>query len=1009
MAWTPPAPIEQKQEWTPPPAQEWSPPAPQASPEAPQTAPQESQGIIGTLGDIATQAVTGAVQAASEFIDTTGVMASWLDKNVANLGTLNGGDFNQEAQHQALQSFEASMPQAKTTAGAITHGLSQFVAPFGVVGKGLKAAGMANGLIRGMTAGAIADFSAFDAHQERLSNWLAEQDNPVLSNSVTKYLASSKEDSELEGKLKNMVEGLGFGVVADTIIHGIKLVKAGIIAKKNASTIEKMKPAFNEARDRLVETGINPEEATRRAMDMTGLRKTDFVPETGPKLNTETMSQGETIKQAKEMGISPEAYVKKGPSLVTMSSKSYDLPAMKAEINKQYERYAASLTERTDKVGKMVENHLANYRSPGTKGYLTSLPAKLVLGVRETAQAINPRIGHVLNKWEMANHDRLHTNMLDVDQFEKAYKGLSKRDRATLDDLWNKKDGTAVRAFADSRPALKQAMSGIDAMLKRTVDEGKPLGAFDDAQLIHNYLPTNIRDFEGYLKATGREEAGSIDNALAEARDKAGRDLTPYEKADVINKAVRNRPIRAAQVGKASHMKERTMEVTPPHLRGFYDKPVDALRHYVSTMSENIGRRKLLGYTEKGDGLNSAEQLAKTIREGGSEGGIGIALQEEKAAGNINSGDMHNLSSLIQSRLGPGTLNSARKIQMSKNFMYMGTLANPFSALKQVGDVLLGSYVNGLSNSVMGLAKTLLGRGPTKEDMGLREINQDLSGHGLKSHIWLNKALSLSGFSKIDAVGKNSILNGSLIKYKRLAKTVKGEAKIRNQYRSAFTPEEMDQVINDLRAGNISNPNVKYMLWNDLTDMQPISLSEMPKAYLDNPNGRFFYALKTFTLKGLNRLYFDGIDQWRRGNLTKGTRNLMTYATLLAASGMPADMINDKIMGKDQMDIPDRFLSGLLGIMSMNDYTIEMLKRGDLEGAVTSTILPPVAPLATSLYKDVAPSVFGDKELKDVEQWKSMNYVPFVGRAIYNIAGGGAERYNDRLDKKGLREQIFGQ
>ena len=43
--------------------------------------------------------------------------------------------------------------------------------------------------------------------------------------------------------------------------------------------------------------------------------------------------------------------------------------------------------------------------------------------------------------------------------------------------------------------------------------------------------------------------------------------------------------------------------------------------------------------------------------------------------------------------------------------------------------------------------------------------------------------------------------------------------------------------------------NTKLVLFNKLLDFQPVAKSEMPQVYLENPNGRIFYMLKSFTLK----------------------------------------------------------------------------------------------------------------------------------------------------------------
>ena len=40
---------------------------------------------------------------------------------------------------------------------------------------------------------------------------LVEFDSPVLNNAVTQYLATDEDDTEMEGRLKNVLEGIVIG------------------------------------------------------------------------------------------------------------------------------------------------------------------------------------------------------------------------------------------------------------------------------------------------------------------------------------------------------------------------------------------------------------------------------------------------------------------------------------------------------------------------------------------------------------------------------------------------------------------------------------------------------------------------------------------------------------------------------------------------------------------------------------------------------------------------------
>jgi len=122
--------------------------------------------------------------------------------------------------------------RSETIAGSLVEGITQFLVPYGAISKGLSAAGKATKFAKpfmkvnkkgkevlnwkGVLASeAATDFVAFDAQEERLSNLI--QAFPSVANPVTEYLAADGDDSELEGRFKNTLEGLGItGAMAGT-------------------------------------------------------------------------------------------------------------------------------------------------------------------------------------------------------------------------------------------------------------------------------------------------------------------------------------------------------------------------------------------------------------------------------------------------------------------------------------------------------------------------------------------------------------------------------------------------------------------------------------------------------------------------------------------------------------------------------------------------------------------------------------------------------------------------
>lgn len=109
-------------------------------------------------------------------------------------------------------------------AGELTTGVSQFLTGWVALG-GVKSVGIAGGLAKG----AAVDFTVFDEHEARLSDLAVEMG---LENELTLYLASDKDDTVFEGKLKNAIEG---SLIGGTI-EGVLLLVRGVKAWKNGNT-----------------------------------------------------------------------------------------------------------------------------------------------------------------------------------------------------------------------------------------------------------------------------------------------------------------------------------------------------------------------------------------------------------------------------------------------------------------------------------------------------------------------------------------------------------------------------------------------------------------------------------------------------------------------------------------------------------------------------------------------------------------------------------------------------
>jgi len=209
----------------------------------------------GRLSLSAAQGVVNAVEEAGDFID----------ENIVTLGGLEFGDEDGKVTFKDFipryvsptkwnteeYSKKRQLPvfhQPEGLAENMTEGATRFVTGFIGPNKFFKAVGLSGGLlktgVRGMAAGGVSDLTVFDPNEGRLSDMLVEFDSPVLDNAVTQYLATDEDDTEMEGRVKNVLEGMLIGGPFE-ILFGLKAFKK---AKATKDFAEKEK-IYKEAGD----------------------------------------------------------------------------------------------------------------------------------------------------------------------------------------------------------------------------------------------------------------------------------------------------------------------------------------------------------------------------------------------------------------------------------------------------------------------------------------------------------------------------------------------------------------------------------------------------------------------------------------------------------------------------------------------------------------------------------------------------------------------------------------
>ena len=198
-----------------------------AAAEAP-TAPDPSlfsnlfQDVVGGVFEMPKQVLGGIRDAVVEAGKALNEAGDWM-RSHGVLTQLPGG----------RSTIKISVPEVKegeTVTAGVTRSAAQFLTGFVPFFKATKAVGIGGAVVRGAAAGAAADVTVFDPHAPRISNLLNEL-APALKTPVTEFLASSPEDTAAEGRLKNALEGLALGGLAEGIFRAASALRKARMAK----------------------------------------------------------------------------------------------------------------------------------------------------------------------------------------------------------------------------------------------------------------------------------------------------------------------------------------------------------------------------------------------------------------------------------------------------------------------------------------------------------------------------------------------------------------------------------------------------------------------------------------------------------------------------------------------------------------------------------------------------------------------------------------------------------
>ena len=649
-------------------------------------------------------------------------------------------------------------------------------------------------------------------------------------------------------------------------------------------------------------------------------------------------------------------------------------------------RLTANTKKASDELDAMLnDSAVSRLIVPSLDKYLGTLSTRI--------KNISEPVFGAVRKFEFNTHAKTANTLAKVENFSVQMGKLSDSVKNPLARMLNNGNFKAARGILkQNAPDLLTEFDNVIVPVIRGLGSELEQAGYKNIDLLSDYFPRLVKDLEGLRLSFGIGSRGEIDKAVIAFAKSKGIDTknTPVEdlykvldKSDldrVVEKVIRNEPITLAD---GNLLKPRKIDTLRADQLKFYASPEEALQMYIRRSIHDVEKRNLFG---------------RGVEDANTEASIQRYVVEEIKAGNIKADQQQEIVKLLKARFVGGEEPLGSMANFLRDTGYAGTIANPLTAIVQLGDLAQSAAFNGLRNTIASMFGT---KNVKAVELGVTQASADLLSPR-KTAATLNWLFRKTGFTRLDQFSKETTINAAMNKYmKGLSSTnqkVKDKtlAELRKKYAGAYG-DEFDSLVDDLARGRYDSENVKLLAFHELSDFQPISLSEMPEAYLNAKNGRLLYMLKSFTLKQYDLVRRNIYQEAKQGNIKGAARNAAVLAGYLSVTNMGIQSIRDMLLGREVRveDIPSKAWWSLLGVYGGNKYLVDRyFSQGDIkQGAIE--LLVPATPLVDSVFSMTADVFDEDKEF---EFMRYVRPLPGVGPFLYSWFGGGAERYNERLE-----------
>ena len=384
-----------------------------------------------TLDGVLSAALEGPALAIDEFdrfaqkhLITTGYLQIQNEKGEFDLDIITPSEVKEGDYKMLEQRRFPQIYKPETEVGEVTATVGQFVTGFIGPNKFLKGKGLGGTLgkstLRGMAAGAVADFTVFNPHEGNLSNVLEEFNSPILNNTVTQYLSIDEDDGDLEARMKLMLEGVVLGGVGSMVAYplfvGIRAIKKSRQAKK--ATVEEKERIIKEEGGDIISDVIRGTRSRKTRRKMAEINR-DINPDIAENIKITKETKHGELETLFEQLFNTASFSTKGAlrsidDVIQLFTKE-ELGFMKDGVL-------------TDKAAKGLAQALGENPESVIKGMSKTTDEAMTMPIKVlAAKAILQRLGLQIERLSVIHNNKFNKQGIrSGDEFEQSAKNINK-------------------------------------------------------------------------------------------------------------------------------------------------------------------------------------------------------------------------------------------------------------------------------------------------------------------------------------------------------------------------------------------------------------------------------------------------------------------------------------------------------------------------------------------------------------------------------------------------------